>query len=141
MAALYTRTILILQEVRELAAVAVPQHLATSRVAQAAAGSRTHLTLTGFSLELLMGFLHSARLSLVLGILNEHVTFQVGRRKFRQELWLQLWLRTPLTPTCFSASLLWPQTFSDSKAWLQRAVRRKAGRPNGRCGRSSLRRH
>jgi len=108
--------------------VAVPQHLATSRVAQAAAGSRTHLTLTGFSLELLMGFLHSARLSLVLGILNEHVTFQVGRRKSRQELWLQLWL--PLTPTCFSASLLWPQTFSDSKAWLRRARLRKAGSPN-----------
>lgn len=65
------------QEVRELAAVAVPQHLATSRVAQAAAGSRTHISLTGFSLELLMGFLHSARLSLVLGILNEHADFHV----------------------------------------------------------------
>ncbi len=66
-----------LQEVRELAAVAVPQHLATSRVAQAAAGARTHLTLTGFSLELLMGFLHSARLPLVLGVLNEHADFNV----------------------------------------------------------------
>lgn len=66
------------QEVRELAAVAVPQHLASSRVAQAAAGSRAHITLTGFSLELLMGFLHSARLSLVLGVLNEHADFNVG---------------------------------------------------------------
>jgi hypothetical protein len=64
--------------VRELAAVAVPQHLATSRVAQAAAGARAHLTLTGFSLELLMGFLHSARLPLVLGVLNEHGDFNVG---------------------------------------------------------------
>jgi hypothetical protein len=67
-----------MQEVRELAAVAVPQHLATSRVAQAAAGSRAHISLTGFSLELLMGFLHSARLSLVLGVLNEHADFNVG---------------------------------------------------------------
>ena len=66
-----------MQEVRELAAVAVPQHLATSRVAQAAAGARTHLTLTSFSLELLMGFLHSARLPLVLGVLNEHADFNV----------------------------------------------------------------
>ncbi len=62
---------------QELAAVAVPQHLATSRVAQAAVGSRMHISLTGFSLELLMAFLHSARLSLVLSILNDHVTFQV----------------------------------------------------------------
>lgn len=61
--------------------MAVPQHLATSRVAQAAAGSRTHLTLTGFSLELLMGFLHSARLPLVLGVLNEHADFNVGAHR------------------------------------------------------------
>ena len=44
---------------------------------QAAAGGRAHLTLTRFSLELLLGFLHAARLSLVLSILNEHADFQV----------------------------------------------------------------
>ena len=68
------------QEVQELAAVAVPQHLGTSRVAQAVVGSRTHLSLTHFSLQLLLSFLHSARLTLVLSIVNEHTDFEVKTR-------------------------------------------------------------
>jgi len=66
------------EEVQELAAVAVPQHLATSRVSQAAAGARTHLGLTQFSLQLLLSFLHSARLTLALSIINEHIDFEVA---------------------------------------------------------------
>lgn len=61
-----------------MAAVAVPQHLATSRVSQAAAGARTHLGLTHFSLQLLLSFLHSARLTLALSIVNEHIDFEVS---------------------------------------------------------------
>ncbi len=60
-----------------MAAVAVPQHIPTSRVAQAASAARTHLTLTHFSLQLLLSFLHSARLTLVLSIVNEHTNFEV----------------------------------------------------------------
>ena len=100
-----------LQEVRELAAVAVPQHLATSRVAQAAAGSRTHLTLTGFSLELLMGFLHSARLPLVLGVLNEHADFNVGTRV------VSMW-----QPVAYSHSVSPLLTSKQAAKWLQHGV-------------------
>ena len=70
-----------------MAAVAVPQHIPTSRVAQAASAARTHLTLTHFSLQLLLSFLHSARLTLVLSIVNEHTDFEVRAASPEGPLW------------------------------------------------------
>lgn len=67
------------QELQELQAVAVAQHLDVHPFAKAARASRSTLALSSYSFELLMHYLQGQRQWLVLNILNSHVRFQVGR--------------------------------------------------------------
>ena len=68
-----------LQELNELQAVSIPEHLTTNRIAQAVQRTRYPVALCTYSHELLMHFLQGQRLFLVLGIINDHVKFEVGR--------------------------------------------------------------
>ena len=68
-----------LQELNELQAVSIPEHLTTNRIAQAVQRTRYPVVLCTYSHELLMHFLQGQRLFLVLGIINDHIKFEVGR--------------------------------------------------------------
>lgn len=65
-----------LQELNELQAVSTPEHLNSSRIAQAMK-VRYPVTLCIYSHELLMHFLQGARLYLILGIINDHLKLEV----------------------------------------------------------------
>ncbi len=55
----------------------VPQHLQTNRTAQAALAGRHRVQLSTAAAELLMRFLHSARLALLLALVNEYLEVSV----------------------------------------------------------------
>ncbi|KAA6423212.1 hypothetical protein WJX79_007050 [Trebouxia sp. C0005] len=64
------------QEIQDLQSVAVPEHVATNRTASAARAARYPVTLSTYSLQLLMAFLQGAKLWLLLGIVNQHLKVQ-----------------------------------------------------------------
>jgi hypothetical protein len=66
------------QELNELQAVAVAQHLDAHPFAKAARSSRSTLVLSSYSFELLMHYLQGQKQWLLLSILNSHVRFEVG---------------------------------------------------------------
>jgi len=66
-----------MQEIQDLQSVAVPEHIATNRTASAARAARYPVTLSTYSLQLLMAFLQGAKLWLLLGIVNQHLKVQV----------------------------------------------------------------
>lgn len=66
------------QELNELQAVAVAQHLDAHPFAKAARSSRSTLLLSAYSFELLMHYLQGRKQWLLLSILNSHVRFEVG---------------------------------------------------------------
>ncbi len=68
-----------MQEIQDLQSVAVPEHIATNRTASAARAARYPVTLSTYSLQLLMAFLQGAKLWLLLGIVNQHLKVQVHR--------------------------------------------------------------
>ena len=65
-----------LQELNELQAVSLPEHLVSSRLAQAVK-TRIPVTLCKYSHEVLMHHLQSSRLYLLLGIINDHLKLKV----------------------------------------------------------------
>ena len=65
-----------LQELNELQAVSLPEHLVSSRLAQAVK-ARIPVTLCKYSHEVLMHHLQSCRLYLLLGIINDHIKLKV----------------------------------------------------------------
>jgi hypothetical protein len=65
------------QELNELQAVAVAQHLDAHPFATAARSSRSTLVLSSYSFELLMHYLQGQKQWLLLSILNSHVRFEV----------------------------------------------------------------
>jgi hypothetical protein len=65
------------QELNELQAVAVAQHLDAHPFAKAARSSRSTLVLSSYSFELLMHYLQGQKQWLLLSILNSHVRFEV----------------------------------------------------------------
>lgn len=67
----------ILQEIQDLQSVAVPEHIGTNRTASAARAARYPVTLSTYSLQLLMAFLQGAKLWLLLGLVNQHLKVQV----------------------------------------------------------------
>lgn len=66
------------QEVQDLQSVAVPEHIQTNRTAQAAKAARFPVTLSTYSIQLLMAFLQGAQLWLLLSIVNQHIKLQVS---------------------------------------------------------------
>ncbi len=56
----------------------MPQHLQTNRIAQAALAGRHRVQLSAAAAELLMRFLHSARLTLLLALVNEYLELAVS---------------------------------------------------------------
>lgn len=73
------------QEIQDLQAVAVPEHIGSNRVAQAARAARYPVTLSTYSFQLLMAFLQGSKLWLLLGIVNQYIKVQV-----------------PFTPSCIT---------------------------------------
>ena len=69
--------LLVIQEIQDLQSVAVPEHIGTNRIAQAAKASRYPITLSTYSFQLLMSFLQNAKLWLLLSIVNQHLKLQV----------------------------------------------------------------
>ena len=69
-----------LQEINELQALSMPEHLTSSRIAQAMK-TRYPVTLCNYSHEVLMHFLQGSRLYLILGIINDHLKIKVIRKK------------------------------------------------------------
>ena len=67
------------QALQDLQGVLVPQHLQTNRIAQAALAGRHRVQLSSAAAELLMRFLHSARLTLLLALVNEYLELAVSR--------------------------------------------------------------
>ncbi|WIA36958.1 hypothetical protein OEZ86_008196 [Tetradesmus obliquus] len=65
------------QELNELQAVAVAQHLDAHPFAKAARSSRSTLLLSAYSFELLMHYLQGRKQWLLLSILNSHVRFEL----------------------------------------------------------------
>ncbi|KAF6259711.1 WD40-repeat-containing domain protein [Scenedesmus sp. NREL 46B-D3] len=65
------------QELNELQAVAVAQHLDAHPFAKAARSSRSTLALSSYSFELLMHYLQGQKQWLLLSILNSHVRFEL----------------------------------------------------------------
>ena len=65
------------QALQDLQGVLVPQHLQTNRTAQAALAGRHRVQLSATAAELLMRFLHSARLTLLLALVNEYLEVAV----------------------------------------------------------------
>ncbi len=78
------------QALQDLQGVLVPQHLQTNRIAQAALAGRHRVQLSAAAAELLMRFLHSARLTLLLALINEYLELAVSR--------LDRCWRAPLAP-------------------------------------------
>ena len=66
-----------MQALQDLQGVLVPQHLQTNRTAQAALAGRHRVQLSAAAAELLMRFLHSARLALLLALVNEYLEVSV----------------------------------------------------------------
>jgi len=64
------------QELNELQAVSLPEHLVSSRLAQAVK-VRIPVSLSKYSHEVLMHHLQSCRLYLLLGIINDHIRLKV----------------------------------------------------------------
>ena len=56
-----------------------PQHLQTNRTAQAALAGRYRVRLPAAAAELLTRFLHAARLTLLLALVNEYIELHVRR--------------------------------------------------------------
>ena len=65
-----------IQEINELQALSMPEHLNSSRIAQAMK-TRYPVSLCTYSHEVLMHFLQGSRLYLVLGIINDHLKIKV----------------------------------------------------------------
>lgn len=80
-------TIHVSQEIQDLQSVAVPEHISSNRVAQAARAARYPVTLSTYSFQLLMAFLQGSKLWLLLGIVNQYIKVQV-----------------PFTPNCSTLS-------------------------------------
>jgi len=99
----------------------VPQHLQTNRTAQAALAGRHRVQLSAAAAELLMRFLHSARLALLLALVNEYL--EVSVRDMRSLLMVSAaMLRTML----WSLQLSWLSVGglrAVSAAWLRSAAR------------------
>ncbi|KAL3137829.1 hypothetical protein ABBQ38_005084 [Trebouxia sp. C0009 RCD-2024] len=64
------------QEIQDLQSVAVPEHISSNRVAQAARAARYPVTLSTYSFQLLMAFLQGSKLWLLLGIVNQYIKVQ-----------------------------------------------------------------
>ncbi|KAK9828987.1 hypothetical protein WJX72_003246 [[Myrmecia] bisecta] len=65
------------QELQDLQTVSAPEHLQTNRTAQTARSMRYPVRLCAYSFQLLTHFLHSAKLFLVLGMINERLAVEV----------------------------------------------------------------
>ena len=64
------------QEINDLQALSMPEHLNSSRIAQAMK-ARYPITLCSYSHEVLLHFLQGSRLYLILGIINDHLKIKV----------------------------------------------------------------
>eukprot|EP00879_Flechtneria_rotunda_P021915 GHRR01023110.1.p1 GENE.GHRR01023110.1~~GHRR01023110.1.p1 ORF type:complete len:513 (+),score=201.87 GHRR01023110.1:225-1763(+) len=65
------------QELQELQSVAVAQHLDVNPFARAARTSRSSVVMSSYAFELLMHFLQSSKQWLILGVINQHVRFEL----------------------------------------------------------------
>ena len=78
---------LVMQELNELQAATLPEHLNTNRIASAVRGKRLPIALSSYSHELLLNFLQASRLILILGIVNDHLKIEVLHPFLAQSVW------------------------------------------------------